>query len=314
MSKVKLLSAIFVFFVTLNLVEAQKKKKLRPPFQWNNPLKERFEKLGVVHGTYESKANQATGGYNILLPKVYSSQTERRFPVVYLLHGGRPGDEGKLLSLAPVAMEAIDKRLIPPAIFVFVNGGPVSHYDYPGQLKNLKTGTGQKGNTAFVKELIPHIDKTYRTIAERKGRVLEGYSQGGRGTLRTAFRNPELFIAARAGSAGVATELRIKNENGKESESLQFSPGDDTYSLALSYSKTKKEKWPLKLLLYTGDTQKDFNSDGNKAYSKFLKKQGIPHELLLIPDCKHSVVMSYEISGAELLRHLKPVLEAASKP
>ena len=77
-------------------------------------------------------------------------------------------------------MEAIDKGLILPAIFVFVNGGPVSHHDYPVSSRISKLAPA-KGNTAFVKELIPHIDKTYRTIAERKGRVLEGYSQGGRG-------------------------------------------------------------------------------------------------------------------------------------
>ena len=314
MGGVKSLFPILLVFATLSLAEVQKKKKPRPPFQWNNPLKEKFALLGVVHGTYKSEVNQAEVGYNILLPKDYSSQPERRFPVVYLLHGGRPGDEGKLLSLAPVVMDAMDQKLIPPAIFVFVNGGPVSHYDYPGKLKNLKTGIGQKGNTTFIKELIPHIDRTYRTIAERKGRVLEGYSQGGRGTLRAAFRNPELFIAARAGSAGLATELRIRNENGKESDNLRFTPGDDAYSLALSYATEKKKKWPLNLLLYTGDTQKDFNCDGNKAYSKFLKKHDIPHDHLLIPDCKHSAFMSYEISRAALFRHLKPILEAASKP
>ena len=312
MGNMKSLVPILLLFATLSLAEAQKKKP-RPPFHWENPLKERFEKLGVVHGTYKSEVNDVTVGYNILLPKNYQSESDRRFPVVYLLHGGRPGDEGKLLSLTPTIIKATEKNLIPPAIFVFVNGGPVSHYDYPGELKNLKPGTGQKGNTTFVKELIPHIDQTYRTIAARKGRVLEGYSQGGRGTLRTVFRNPELFIVARAGSAGVATELRIKEDNGKESEHLRFTPGDDAYSLAISYAETKKEKWPVNLLLYTGDTRKDFNSDGNKAYSKFLKERGIPHEHLLIPDCKHSAVMSYEISGKELFLHLKPVLEEASK-
>ena len=47
-------------------------------------------------------------------------------------------------------------------------------------------GTFRYGNTAeqgmgcdvFINELIPHIDSTYRTIAERSGRGIEGFSQG----------------------------------------------------------------------------------------------------------------------------------------
>ena len=40
------------------------------------------------------------------------------------------------------------------------------------------------GCDVFIDELIPHIDATYRTVAERGGRGLEGFSQGGRGTVR----------------------------------------------------------------------------------------------------------------------------------
>ena len=185
-------SVLLVFLVSLSVLHGQKEanKKHLQPFRWNNPLPAQFAKLGVKHGTFESKANKATVGYNILLPKVYEIEKGRRFPVVYLLHGGRPGSEAKHLRVASFVNEAIAKGLIPPTIYLFVNGGPVSHYDYPTSLKHPGEEFETKGNTAFVKELIPHVDKTYRTIAERKGRVVEGYSQGGRGTLRTAFRNP----------------------------------------------------------------------------------------------------------------------------
>ena len=287
-------------------------KKKQPPFRWNNPLPAKFEKDRVKHGTFESKLNKATVGYNILLPEIYETDQERRFPVVYLLHGGRPGSESKLLRMAGFVNGAIEKKIIPPTIYVFVNGGPVSHYDYPTPVKSMGKEVGTKGNTSFAKELIPHIDQTYRTIAKRKGRVLEGYSQGGRGTLRTAFRYPELFVAASAGSAGLATELRISKEDGKESEFRQFSPGDDAYTLARRYAE-KEIKRSLKLLLYTGDTSKDFNWEGNVAYSKYLNSLGIKHEHLLIPDCGHSTHQAYTISGEKLFKFLAPVLEAASK-
>ena len=40
---------------------------------------------------------------------------------------------------------------------------------------------------------------TYRTIAERSGRGIEGFSQGGRGTVRYMFNHPELFCSAAPG-------------------------------------------------------------------------------------------------------------------
>src|SRR4051812_39755127 len=49
------------------------------------------------------------------------------------------------------------------------------------------------GGTGFIKELIPHIDKNYRTIASRKGRAVEGFSQGGRGAARYMFKYPKLY-------------------------------------------------------------------------------------------------------------------------
>lgn len=305
--------ALFLFFLSISFLHAQKmaNKKHLEPFRWNHPLPEQFEKDRVRHGTFESKANKTTVGYNILLPVVYGVDKERRFPVVYLLHGGRPGSEAKHLRMAPFVNDAIEKKLIPPAIYVFVNGGPVSHYDYPTPLKHLGENFETKGNTTFVKELIPHIDKTYRTIDERKGRVVEGYSQGGRGALRTAFCYPELFSAASAGSAGLATEWRIQQNGGKESNYLQFTPGDDAYTLAATYAGRMK-KFPMKVLLYSGNSKKDFNWEGNVAYSKFLDSLRVKHEHLLIPECGHSTQQAYTISGARLFQFLAPILRQAT--
>ncbi len=47
--------------------------------------------------------------------------------------------------------------------------------------------------TMIIKELIPHIDATYRTIADRKARCIEGFSMGGRGSTHLAMRHPEMF-------------------------------------------------------------------------------------------------------------------------
>ena len=75
-----------------------------------------------------------------------------------------------------------------------------------------------------MNELIPHIDKSYRTIAGRKGRAIEGFSQGGRGTTRILFKHPQLWCSAAPGGSGYGPEKRIQENEGCENDKLRFLP------------------------------------------------------------------------------------------
>jgi enterochelin esterase-like enzyme len=55
----------------------------------------------------------------------------------------------------------------------------------------------------LIQDLIPHIDSTYRTLATRKDRALEGFSMGGFGAVHLAFKYPELFGAVAMDSAAL---------------------------------------------------------------------------------------------------------------
>ena len=166
----------------LEAQDAFKKKKRKPqPFRWVNPPVASTPKT-VKHATFKSPSMGVSVGYYIYLPTHYSEAPERRFPVVYYLHGGRPGSELKSVRLANHIHPAMEWGKVSPVIYVFVNGGPVSHYNMPKQKE-------AQGEAVFIKELIPHIDATYRTIARREGRGLEGFSQGGRGTARIMFKH-----------------------------------------------------------------------------------------------------------------------------
>jgi len=226
---------------------AVKKREKKPAaaFQWVNSPKKLA--AGVSHSTFRSPSMKLDVGYCIYLPPAYktSEGSSKRFPVIYYLHGGRPGSELKSIKLATQIHSHISAGSVADMIYVFVNGGPVSHYNMVEQKHAM-------GADVFIEELIPHIDKSYRTIATREGRGIEGFSQGGRGTTRLAFRYPELFCSAAPGGAGQATEKRISEEGGRESERLVFSEGDNTYDLARKYAETKTPK--IALQLHVGTT------------------------------------------------------------
>lgn len=271
--------------------DRNRQKKPPAPFRWVNPFPE--EKFPhVTHGTFSSPSMGVDVGYGIQLPLGYEG-SDQRYPVVYYLHGGRPGSEAKSLGLSPFIHEAMASGAVPPAIYVFVNGGPVSHYNMPER-------PDAQGETVFVKELIPHIDNTYRTIAAREGRAIEGFSQGGRGTARIIFKHPELFCSAAPGGGGHATEQRISEENGRESDSLVFTPGDNTWDLAARYASREDPKPHPRLLVFVGTD--GFNYENNLAWMQHLNSLGIPHESLIVDGAPHSAKIIYEKAGNQIMQ------------
>jgi poly(3-hydroxybutyrate) depolymerase len=275
------------FLVTILLLVAGANAQQTTPFRWINKLPE-ARTPGLQHGMFFSKANQTDVGYYIYLPPGYgdADNGQKRYPVVYYLHGGRPGGEDKSIGMVSFIDAAMKAGRVPPMIYVFINGGEMSHYDFPTRKSY--------GETAFVKELIPHIDATYRTIASREGRGLEGFSQGGRGAARIMFKYPELFCTAAPMGGGQQHEKHAAEHEGRETSGVQFEPGNNTYDLARKYA-ARKNEYPLRILVAVG--KKDFNYEGNLDWMSHLETLGIPFKKAIAGDATHSARQVYQNLG-----------------
>ena len=267
------------------------KKKTPPPFAWINPLPENHHPA-LSHAIFRSPSMNIDVGYAILFPPSYESDPEKRFPVVYYLHGGRPGSEAKSVKLAESIHDAMKgKKPVAESIYVFVNGGPVSHYNMPDD-------PAAQGADVFINELIPHIDATYRTIAEREARGIEGFSQGGRGTMRLSLRHPDLFCSAAPGGGGYETEKKISESGGYESENLKFAEGDNVWDLARRYVEGDSPK--VRWLVYVGT--EGFNYQNNLDYMKHLDSLRIKYQKLIVPGVDHSGFRIYEKKVKRIVR------------
>tara|TARA_Y100000385_G_scaffold122406_1_gene127216 strand:- start:881 stop:1831 length:951 start_codon:yes stop_codon:yes gene_type:complete len=297
-------TGIMVLLVSMSLsgsqaVQAQKNKKNKKTsevFSWVNKPSKEHKNLPIDHETFRSESMGTDVGYCIYLPPGYESTagSGKRYPVVYYLHGGRPGSELKSVGLSALIDEAIRSKRIRPMIYVFVNGGPMSHYDYP----QIKDGQGE---SVFIDELVPHVDTRYRTIASREGRGIEGFSQGGRGTTRIMFRHPELFCSAAPGGSGFATEKKISENDGHESDRIVFAEGYNAYDTAREYAASEKQKkYPLHILIHVGT--EGFNYENNIAYMEFLEQLGVTFEQLIVEDVPHSAKRLYEEKGDVLIK------------
>ena len=141
----------------------------------------------MTHHTFYSTAHETDVGYCIYLPPGYDARPHERYPVIYNLHGAGDNelhgfDDVKVLD------RGIRESRWPAMIAVLPNGGMRTFY------KDSHDGRFQS-ETLIIRELIPHIDATWRTIDARKGRCIEGHSMGGRGATRLAMKYPNLFCS-----------------------------------------------------------------------------------------------------------------------
>ena len=167
----------------------KKAKPTGPSIVRVNELGDKELPTGVTHRTFHSEAAEQDVGYCLYLPPGYDDEENRvlRYPVIYNLHGNG-GNEFHSFEDVEVLHNGIVSGKWPPMILVLPNGGRSTFYkdSYDGRFPI---------ETMFIKELIPYIDKMYRTIAARHGRCIEGFSMGGRGSTRLAVKYPEMFCS-----------------------------------------------------------------------------------------------------------------------
>lgn len=150
----------------------------------------------VSHHDFHSDAMQRTVGYTVYLPPSYATDADRRFPVLYFLHGAGGNENADGPGFASIIDRLIRAGRIPPVVCVFPNGGMSGYRDNPE--------TGINVETMITRELVSLIDQNYRTLARRESRVIGGFSMGGGGSLRLALTHPDLFSAAASWAGSVA--------------------------------------------------------------------------------------------------------------
>lgn len=132
--------------------------------------------------------------FHALMPPYYDTEPARRYPVVYWLHGS-DGGAGGIPMLSQFYRDAMVNGQMPHAIVIMANGLPNSMWC------DSKDGASPV-ESMIIGELIPHVDRTFRTIASRAGRIVEGFSMGGQGAGRFGLKYADLFRACSLLGAG----------------------------------------------------------------------------------------------------------------
>ena len=159
------------------------------------------EKRGTVsHPWYDSKILGINRRLTVYTPYGYEANPKAKYPVLYLLHGAG-GDEEAWSSMGHTAQildNLIAKGLAQPMIVVMPNGNPNQQAAQTSGLPTTEYDWRDPANRnlyvqSLVEEIVPFIEKNYRTVAKKSHRAIAGLSMGGGHTIAASGMYPEAF-------------------------------------------------------------------------------------------------------------------------
>ncbi len=147
----------------------------------------------VPHGRVEIVNYKNSAGtekrMHVYLPPGYDTDTERRYPVLYLNHGG--GEHDGHWTASGHAHHILDNLIADgkarPMIIVMPNTGRLVSGTPP------KLGEDDPCTQEYLKDILPFVDARYRTRPNRESRAVAGLSMGGFVVLNTGLTHLETF-------------------------------------------------------------------------------------------------------------------------
>jgi enterochelin esterase-like enzyme len=152
-----------------------------------------------VHGASlvgNLEGNEVERQVMVVLPPGYAANPNKRYPVVYYLHGF--AIDGKNFYNYMRVPEAVAKNAAEGNEFIVVVPSTLTKMGGSMYSSSVTTGDFRK---FIAHDLVEYIDSHYRTIATRGGRGLVGHSMGGYGTWVIGMSYPEVFDSIWAQSA-----------------------------------------------------------------------------------------------------------------
>jgi len=160
---------------------------------------------------FPSKSTNTSRRAFVYTPPGYEKDKSKKYPVLYLQHGW--GEDETAWSNQGHANLIMDNLIaggkIEPFIIVMTYGMTNDVRPGPGALKSFKIEPFQ---TVLTDELIPYVDASFRTKADKAHRAMAGLSMGGMETHMITLNKPELFAYYGLLSGGIYTPDELKDK------------------------------------------------------------------------------------------------------
>ena len=174
---------------------------------------------------YWSSVTEAMRHCYIYFPNEYYTNTTKKFPVLYLMHGMGENEHGwaeqghtaqimdnliaeKKAVPFIIVIDCLDARAAQPAQPAAPQGG-----QRQGGFGGFGGGFGMGGafQDVLIKDIIPMVEKNYRVIADPQHRAMAGLSMGGMTTHSVTLANPTTFAYVGMFSGGTFNTGELEN-------------------------------------------------------------------------------------------------------
>jgi S-formylglutathione hydrolase FrmB len=236
----------------------------------------------VRTGTFRSDALSRDVSYVVDLPPSYDSSPGRRYPVVYAFHGLFEGPGfWERRGLAPILAGLRERGALPDFVLVAVDGGNSFFVNGPsGRFEDL-----------VARDLVTHVERTYRVVPGRDGRAALGVSMGGYAALRLALAQPALYRAVATHSAMLLERIPASEQGAGRWHMAAFNgafgnPIDPALWAAndpIALAGRADPKAVPALYLDCGTEDRYGLAAGHRALDAALDRRGIAHTRELAP-------------------------------
>jgi S-formylglutathione hydrolase FrmB len=236
----------------------------------------------VRPGAFRSEALGREVSYVVDLPPSYGSSGGRRYPVVYALHGLFEGAGfWERRGLAPILAGLRGSGAVPEFLVVAVDGGNSFFVNAPGG----------RYEDMVTKDLVSHVDSTYRVVPGRKGRGLLGVSMGGYAALHVAFEQPGLVAAVATHSAMLLERPPSADQGAGRWHMAAFTRVfGDPIDVALwaendplAWARRADPRTAPALYVDCGAEDRYGLARGHRELHRILDERGVPHSFELPP-------------------------------
>jgi S-formylglutathione hydrolase len=244
----------------------------------------------LVHVKIASKNVPGPVDIAVYTPPGYDAKRAQAYPLIIQLHGGG-GSSDNMTTMAETLETAIKSGLVPAAVSVMPSAGRSFYMDY-------RDGS-QKWETFVTTDLLSHMRTSYNVPKGREGTLITGISMGGMGSLRIAFKHPDLFQAVASMEPGIEPALEYKDIKLRDRfwrddalfQTIYGKPVDEAYwaanNPATIASKDPNRLVGLGIYLDAGDQDMFFLQHGTEFVHRILFDAGISHEYHLVRGAEH---------------------------
>jgi enterochelin esterase-like enzyme len=234
----------------------------------------------TVEGSFGSVAIKGAEHYAAYLPAGYD-RGNKRYPVIYALHG-LPSDAEGYRDIPVGDWGRAAERDGRPAIVIAPQGARPGDTDPEWH----DWGPGRSWETMVSKELVEHVDQSYRTIANRRGRGIVGISAGGYGASIIGITHPDVYSVIESWSG----YFHPTDPAGSQPLELGSPEADSAASVHTYVARAKAifERWrPTYFGFYVGDADPHFLSENEELHRELLAGQ-VPHVYSVYPGAHSS--------------------------